>query len=135
MPEFGHEVRKALGEMRYRQVAQKVGVSATYIGDMVSGRVPSRPVVVKFAEACDLKPKEANRLLAIAGYAPIPDTENESPAEYFWRRLSELRARYGRAEVMFSLNEGSDALTFEHADATLRMIEEHWKAQEAIKEH
>src|SRR5437764_1251676 len=102
--EFGEAVKTALGGRSYRRVAPGTGVSATYIGDMVQGRVPGREVVLAFAAACGLDRAETRRLMLLAGYAAPDETDEPSGERVLLEGLADLNRELGRP-LAISLDE------------------------------
>ncbi len=122
--DFGVEVQKALAGRSYRQVAPRVGVSATYIGDMVQGRVPSRAIVMAFAEATGA---DVDRLLLAAGYAPVgsgasPVAEEWSPLAYLSAELARRAQERGEPLPVVWSPRAQD-FTREEADAYLAELD------------
>lgn len=123
---FGLAVQDALGGRSYRQVAQKAGVSATYVGDMVMGRVPKRETVLALASACGLSLDKTNELLIAADFAPLSDKDPgwDARASLEWN-LRSFRSFFAD----FPLPEGiipNDAagLTQKQIDGILNQLEQ-----------
>lgn len=123
--DFAQAVRRALGNRSYRQVAARARISASYIGDLVQGRVPKRDIVIAFAEATGA---DVGELLRLAGYDPLPQP-TERPKDYFWRKFGEL-ADEAAALGLPTVYEprfagGSDGIeSIEEADTILAIIRE-----------
>jgi len=66
--QFERVVKRVMGDLSYRSVAKEMGVTHSYVGEMYSGRIPSRDVVIKLAEVLKAN---ADELLIAAGYAPL----------------------------------------------------------------
>lgn len=54
---FAQDVARAIGNRSQRDVAIKMGVSPTTVGNMLSGRIPTDEILVKFAKSVDEKPE------------------------------------------------------------------------------
>jgi transcriptional regulator with XRE-family HTH domain len=71
---FGGALKQARGlhGMSQLTLALEAGVSARHVSFIESGRArPSRPMVMRLAEALELPLRESNRLLNAAGYAAL----------------------------------------------------------------
>jgi hypothetical protein len=134
-PEFGDAVREVLGARGYRQVAARAGISATYVGDMVRGRVVRRPVILAFASACGADAATTNRLLRLAGYVPLepgegaagegaaPGAEGPTPAQVVGMGLQELARKYDVPNLTVRNFGGMRDMTLADAERLLREIE------------
>lgn len=65
---FGDAVRSALGQTSAREASLQATVSPTAIGDMLRGRIPKRPTLIRFADGLGLEGEVRERLFTSAGY-------------------------------------------------------------------
>lgn len=87
---FAAAVEAALGGLTQREVRRRTGISATYVGDMLYGSVPSFRKLEQLARGLGLAGKLAQDLFEAAGYAPPHDlVEGSNPN----RLLDQVAAR------------------------------------------
>ena len=66
--EFGEVVRRIVGERSQRQVAVETQISQGTVCNMVRGIVPSRRLLLQFADALEVRGKVRRDLFRTAGY-------------------------------------------------------------------
>ena len=72
---FGRTVQAMMGDRSHVELAERAGVSSSYLNSVLRGNIPSRPVVIALARACDLGREGASHLLRLAGYNTLQDHE------------------------------------------------------------
>ncbi|HTE17415.1 MAG TPA: helix-turn-helix transcriptional regulator [Armatimonadota bacterium] len=72
---FGRTVQAMMGDRSHVELAERAGVSSSYLNSVLRGNIPSRPVVLALARACDLGREGASHLLRLAGYPTLQDHE------------------------------------------------------------
>ena len=72
---FGRTVQAMMGDRSHAELAERAGVSGSYLNSVLRGNIPSRPVVIALARACDLGREGASHLLRLAGYSALQDHE------------------------------------------------------------
>lgn len=158
--EFAAWFDRVAGGQSNRTISRLTGVSHTYVGDIRWGVVPSYPILRQLCEGLALADPDAEEGFHLAGYgsAPVPlavpqavpephrptnghvvlppagDTADESPTDYFWRRVRELAAVYQPRHLPLPTFEGgSNNLTREQAEKALQIIEELLQAEAGLK--
>jgi transcriptional regulator with XRE-family HTH domain len=121
---FADYIRKKMGSRSQRQIAFKVGVSQTTIGNYLLGRRPDVSIAPRLAEALGVP---ENELMVAAGYIKPP----ANPAERATEALSEIPDMETRVSVFLN---GSGDLPDYAKDQIREMAMDAWKKrQEEIK--
>ena len=72
---FGRTLQAMMGDRTAGELAERAGVSNSYLKSVLRGNIPSRPVVIALARACDLGREGASHLLRLAGYNALQEHE------------------------------------------------------------
>ena len=72
--EFGDAVRRAVGDRSYRKVAKGAGFSASYLSDMIQGRIPGREILIALVGVIQPDPDLRAELFRGSGYVDPAQT-------------------------------------------------------------
>lgn len=99
---FAAAVKRALGGVTQRGARRETGVSATYVGDMLWGVVPSFRKLEQFARGLGTRGEAARELFESAGYAVPADLVEPEPEVSIGALIDQLAARVAdRGELTY----------------------------------
>lgn len=133
---FAKVMEKVLAGLSQREVRRRTGISATYVGDMLWGIVPSYQILLRMAEGLEWTTDQAREVFTAAGYAPPLSDEGSEPSaapvlDALELRIRELSERYGAPDLTLRLHNGDDALTPEAVDRWAERMEDFLKDLQA----
>jgi hypothetical protein len=129
--EFAAVVEELAQGRSNRELARLTGISATYIGDMKWGDVPSYQIVRQYADTMGATRQQRARLFRSAQYLDQQSMEElnggESNADRFLRGLRQLAQEFHKDSIPVSFSGGLadlEELTPQDVDDILRSIRE-----------
>jgi hypothetical protein len=128
---FAAAVAQATATLSQREVRRRTGISATYVGDMLWGKIPSFRKLEQLARGLELHGELVQELFEAAGYQAPPDLLHPAPADDYDRTFQRAwRAAKARLEAdgvtttdRGALQGGADGLTAADAEAEVAEIE------------
>lgn len=117
---FARVMAGALSGLSQREVRRRTGISATYVGDMLWGIVPSYQILVRMANGLEWGPELTREVFTAGKYAPPlkPDSDVDSDAvlDALDARFRALAEKYGIEAPELRQHEGEGELTMESVE-------------------
>lgn len=126
---FAEVMAKVLTGMSQREVRRRTGISATYVGDMLWGIVPSYQILLRMVEGLEWAPEQTREVFTAAGYAPpvsdepAADASTEAALDALDAGFRALAEKYDIEVPELYQHEGESTMTPELAAFWIERME------------